>query len=152
MGRRDDPSRMSADCIFCSIVDGDIPARTVHETDDVLAFLDANPLAPGHTLVIPKAHAQHVGDLDDDLASDLFATVTELTPRVQAAVDAEGANVGINDGEAAGQEVPHVHVHIIPRFEGDGGAPLHAVGGKRPDLSEEELDAIADDVAAAIDG
>jgi len=143
---------MSADCIFCSIVDGDIPARTVHETDDVLAFLDANPLAPGHTLVIPKAHAQHVGDLDDDLASDLFATVTELTPRVQAAVDAEGANVGINDGEAAGQEVPHVHVHIIPRFEGDGGAPLHAVGGKRPDLSEEELDAIADDVAAAIDG
>jgi len=124
---------MSADCIFCSIVDGDIPARTVHETDDVLAFLDANPLAPpGHTLVIPKAHAQHVGDLDDDLASDLFAAVTELTPRVQAAVDAEGANVGINDGEAAGQEVPHVHVHVIPRFEGDGGAPLHAVGGKRP--------------------
>jgi len=114
---------MSADCIFCSIVDGDIPARTVHETDDVLAFLDANPLAPGHTLVIPKAHAQHVGDLDDDLASDLFAAVTELTPRVQAAVDAEGANVGINDGEAAGQEVPHVHVHVIPRFEGDGGAP-----------------------------
>jgi len=151
MGRRDDSSRMSADCIFCSIVDGDIPARTVHETDDVLAFLDANPLAPGHTLVIPKAHAQNVGDLDDDLASDLFAAVTELTPRVQAAVDAEGANVGINDGEAAGQEVPHVHVHVIPRFEGDGGAPLHAVGGKRPDLSEEELDAIADDVAAAID-
>ena len=138
---------MSDDCIFCSIVAGDIPARTVHETDDVLAFLDANPLAPGHTLVIPKAHARHVGDLDDDLASDLFAAVTDLTPRVKEAVDADAANVGINDGEAAGQEVPHVHVHVIPRFEGDGGAPLHAVGGERPDLSDEELDAIAADIA-----
>ncbi len=138
---------MSDDCIFCSIVAGDIPARTVHETDDVFAFLDANPLAPGHTLVIPKVHAQHVGDLDADLASDLFAAVTELTPRVQDAVDADAANVGINDGEAAGQEVPHVHVHVIPRFDDDGGAPIHAVGGERPDLSDEELDAIAADIA-----
>ncbi|MDZ5811575.1 HIT family protein [Halorubrum sp. AD140] len=138
---------MSDDCVFCSIVDGDIPARTVHETDDVLAFLDANPLARGHTLVIPKAHARHVGDLEDDLASALFAAVAELTPRVQSAVDADGANVGINDGEAAGQEVPHVHVHVIPRFDGDGGAPLHAVGGERPDLSDDELDAVADAIA-----
>ncbi len=138
---------MSDDCVFCSIVAGDIPARTVHETDDVLAFLDANPLAAGHTLVIPKRHAQHVGDLDDALASELFAVVTELTPRVQAAVDADAANVGINDGAAAGQEVPHVHVHVIPRFEDDRGAPLHAVGGTRPDLSEDELDAIAADIA-----
>ncbi|EMA65710.1 histidine triad (HIT) protein [Halorubrum aidingense JCM 13560] len=138
---------MSDDCIFCSIVDGEIPARIVHETDDVVAFLDANPLARGHTLVIPKTHAQHVGDLDDDLAAALFAAVTELTPHVQSTVGADGANVGINDGEAAGQEVPHAHVHIIPRFEGDGGAPLHAVGGERPDLSDDELDAVADAIA-----
>ena len=147
MSHRADPSRMSADCVFCSIVDGDIPARTVHETDDVLAFLDANPLARGHTLVIPKEHARHVDDLDDDLASELFAAVTELTPRVQSTVGADGATVGINDGEAAGQEVPHVHVHIIPRFDGDGGAPLHAVGGERPDLSDDELDAIGEAIA-----
>ena len=147
MSRAADRSRMSDDCIFCSIVAGDIPARTVHETDDVLAFLDANPLARGHTLVIPKSHARHVGDLDGELASELFAAVTELTPRVQAAVDADGANVGINDGEAAGQEVPHVHVHVIPRFEGDGGAPLHAVGGERPDLTDDELDAVAEAIA-----
>ncbi len=139
---------MSTDCIFCSIVAGDIPARIVHETDDVLAFLDANPLSRGHTLVIPKAHAQHVGDLDGDLAGALFAAVTELTPRIQAAVDADAANVGINDGEAAGQEVPHAHVHVIPRFDGDGGAPIHAVAGDAPDLSDDELDA----VAAAITG
>jgi histidine triad (HIT) family protein len=147
MGRAADLPGMSDDCIFCSIVAGDIPARTVHETDDVLAFLDANPLARGHTLVIPKSHAQHVGDLDGDLAGELFAAVTELTTRVESTVGADGANVGINDGEAAGQEVPHVHVHIIPRFEGDGGAPLHAVGGERPDLSDDELDAVAEAIA-----
>ncbi|QHS16612.1 HIT family protein [Halopenitus persicus] len=135
---------MSDDCIFCSIVDGDIPARTVAETDDVLAFLDANPLARGHTLVIPKAHHEHVGDLPADLSGAVFDVVAELTPRVQAAVDADGANVGINDGAAAGQEVPHVHVHIVPRFEGDGGAPIHAVAGERPDLDDDELDAVAE--------
>lgn len=143
---------MSDDCVFCSIVAGDIPARTVYETDEVLAFLDANPLARGHTLVIPKTHAARVADLDGDRASALFDAVAELTPRVQEAVDADAANVGINDGEAAGQEVPHVHAHVIPRFEGDGGAPIHAVGGDRPDLSEEELDAVAEEVAATIDG
>ncbi|MFC7186447.1 HIT family protein [Halorubrum yunnanense] len=138
---------MSDDCIFCSIVAGDIPARTVRETDDVLAFLDANPLSRGHALVIPKSHAQHVGDLDDDLAGELFAVVTDLVPHIGSTVGADGANVGINDGEAAGQEVPHVHVHVIPRFEGDGGAPLHAVGGERPDLSDDELDAVAEAIA-----
>jgi histidine triad (HIT) family protein len=142
---------MSDDCIFCSIVDGEIPARTVYETDDVLAFLDANPLARGHTLVIPKAHAERVGDLDADTASAVFDAVSDLTPRVQDAVDADAATVGINDGEAAGQEVPHVHAHVVPRFEGDGGAPIHAVAGARPDLSDDELDGIAGDVADAID-
>ena len=141
---------MSDDCVFCSIVAGDIPARTVYETDDVLAFLDANPLARGHTLVIPKAHAQHVGDLGTDLSSAVFGAVAELTPRIRDAVDADAANVGVNDGEAAGQEVPHVHAHIVPRFEGDGGSPIHAVAGTPPNLSDEELDDVADEISAAV--
>jgi len=140
---------MPEDCVFCSIVDGDIPARTVHETDDVLAFLDATPLAPGHTLVIPKAHHQHVGDLPATLSRAVFDVVAELTPRVRDAVDADAATVGVNDGPAAGQEVPHMHAHIIPRDEDDGGAPIHAVAGARPDLSDEELDGIAADVRNA---
>ena len=135
---------MSADCIFCSIVAGDIPAQTVYETDSVLAFLDANPLARGHTLVIPKSHARHVGDLDADLASDLFDAVATLTPRIEAAVDADGANVGVNDGEAAGQDVLHLHVHLVPRFDGDGGRDVTAVAGERPDLTDEAMDDIAD--------
>lgn len=137
---------MSEDCIFCSIVAGDIPARVVYEDDETLAFLDANPLAPGHTLVIPRAHHERLTDLDDDTASAVFQALYDLTGAVEAGVDADGSNVGFNNGEAAGQEVPHVHGHIIPRFENDGGSPVHAVAGERPDLSDDELDDIAADI------
>ncbi len=94
------------DCIFCQIVAGDIPSRTVYEDDDVLAFLDANPLAPGHTLVIPKAHHERLNDLPADVGSAVFAAVHELTPAVEDAVDASASTVAFNNGEAAGQEVP----------------------------------------------
>lgn len=137
---------MSDECIFCRIVDGDIPARVVYEDDDVLAFLDANPLAPGHTLVIPKEHYE---DLEATPAEDgemTFAAVHYLTPIVKEAVDAAGSNIGVNDGEVAGQEVDHLHVHIIPRFEGDGGGPIHNVAGERPELSDDKLDDIANTI------
>ncbi|RDZ42923.1 HIT family protein [Haloferax sp. Atlit-19N] len=137
-----------SDCIFCAIVDGDIPGRIVHETEHSLAFLDANPLASGHTLVVPKEHHARLDEVPADAAADLFAAVNDLVPRVEAAVDADATNVGINNGPAAGQEVDHVHVHIVPRFEGDGGSPIHAVAGERPDLSDEELA----DIEAAISG
>jgi histidine triad (HIT) family protein len=137
------------DCIFCGIVDGGVPSRTVYEDDTVVAFLDANPLAPGHTLVVPKAHHERLNDAPADVAADLFRAVHELAPRVESAVDADATTVGVNNGEAAGQEVPHVHVHLVPRFEGDSGGPIHAVAGSRPDLSDEELDDIAADIEAS---
>lgn len=142
---------MSEDCIFCSIVAGDIPAHTVYEDDDVVAFLDANPLAPGHTLVIPTAHHETLGDLPEDEAEALFEALHALVPVVEAAVDADATTIGFNNGAAAGQEVPHVHGHVVPRFVGDGGHPIHAVAGDRPDLSDDELDAIAANVAARFD-
>lgn len=135
--------------IFEKIIAGEIPSRSVYETDTVFAFLDANPLAPGHTLVVPKEPYERVGDMPADVASDVFAAVHQLTPKVEAAVDADAVTIGVNDGEASGQEVPHVHVHLVPRFEGDGGGPIHAVAGERPDLSEEELDAIASGISDA---
>ena len=135
------------DCIFCRIVEGEIPSRTVYETDGALAFLDANPLAPGHTLVIPPAHHQHLQELDGHSAHALYETLHDLVPVVEDAVDADASNVAFNNGPAAGQEVPHVHGHIIPRFEGDGGNPIHAIAGERPELSDAELDDIADDIA-----
>lgn len=141
---------MSEDCIFCSIVDGDISGRIVHETDTTLAFLDANPLAPGHTLVIPKAHHERLNDTPTDLAADVMASLRDVTIAVEDAVDADGSNVAFNNGEAAGQEVPHLHGHVIPRFEGDGGNPIHAVAGDRPVLADDELDAIADGIESAL--
>ena len=132
--------------IFEQIIAGDIPARIVYETETVAAFLDANPLAPGHTLVVPKEPYERLDEMPGDVAADLWAAVQELTPRIEAAVDADATTVGVNNGEAAGQEVPHVHVHVVPRFEGDGGGPIHAVAGDRPDLSEGELDDIADSI------
>jgi histidine triad (HIT) family protein len=137
---------MSADCIFCRIVDGELPSRTVYEDESVQAFLDANPLSRGHTLVVPKAHHERVNDLPEELARELFAAVHELTDRVERAVDADATTVAFNNGTAAGQEVDHVHCHVVPRFEGDGGRPIHAVVEHRPELSDADLD----DVAAKI--
>jgi len=133
-------------CIFCRIAAGDAPSRTVHEDETTLAFLDANPLAPGHTLVVPKAHHERLGDLPADLATDVFAAVHQLTPAVEAAVDADATTVAFNNGAAAGQEVPHVHAHVVPRFPADGSRPIHALIGDRPTLSDAEMD----DLAAAI--
>ncbi|GGM37843.1 HIT family protein [Haloarcula argentinensis] len=139
---------MSEDCIFCQIVAGDIPGRTVYEDDTVLAFLDANPLSPGHTLVIPKAHHERLNDTPADVAGAVMSTLHELVPAVEAAVDAPASTVAFNNGEEAGQEVPHVHGHIVPRFEDDGGRPIHALVTDRPDLSDDELDAIESDIVA----
>lgn len=132
-----------ADCIFCSIVGGDIPSHTVAETNHAMAFLDVNPLAPGHTLVVPKGHYETIGDIPNSQRPAVFDLLGELTGVVERAVDADASTVGFNNGEAAGQEIPHAHGHIIPRFRGDGGGPIHAVAGTRPDLSDDEMDEIA---------
>ncbi|WP_323172689.1 HIT family protein [Natrialba sp. PRR66] len=132
--------------IFTQIIEGEIPARIVYEDDTTVAFLDANPLAPGHTLVIPRDEFERLDDVPDDVAADLYETIHRMVPAVEESVDADATTVAFNNGEAAGQEVPHVHCHIVPRFEGDGGGPIHAVAGDRPDLADDELDDIAADI------
>ncbi|WP_440766582.1 HIT family protein [Natronorubrum sp. DTA7] len=132
--------------IFSQIVEGEIPARVVYEDETTMAFLDANPLAPGHTLVIPKDEYERLNDIPDDVATDLYATIHRLIPAVEESVDADATTVAFNNGEEAGQEVPHVHCHIVPRFEGDGGGPIHAIAGDRPELGDDELDDIAADI------
>ena len=140
---------MSDDCIFCRIVDGEIPSRAVYEDDEVFAFLDVNPLAWGHTLVVPKAHDPRIGGLPDGVAAAVFARMSELAPAVERAMGADGMTVAVNDGPAAGQEVPHVHGHLVPRFEDDGAGPIHALGWKRPDLDDEALDDVAESIRDA---
>jgi histidine triad (HIT) family protein len=138
---------MSDDCIFCAIVDGEIPGRIVQEDDETLAFLDANPLAEGHTLVIPKAHHERVDDLPADLAGAVGRAIAAVAPAVEDAVDAPATTIAYNNGEAAGQEVPHVHAHVVPRFPDDGGRPIHALFPDRPDPSDAELDDLAERIA-----
>lgn len=139
---------MSEDCVFCGIVEGAIPSFDVYEDGAVYAFLDANPLARGHTLVIPKAHHERIQDLPTADADAVFGALSALVGPVEEAVTADASTVAFNNGPAAGQEVPHVHGHVIPRFEDDGGAPIHAIAGERPALSDDELDAIAADIRA----
>jgi histidine triad (HIT) family protein len=135
-------------CIFCRIARGEVPARKVYEDEQVLAFLDAFPLARGHTLVIPRQHVERVELLGDQQARALFAAVHKLTGRVQLATKAGGATIAVNNGRDAGQEVPHVHVHIVPRHAGDKAGPIHGMAWERPRPTEQEQDALATSVRA----
>jgi histidine triad (HIT) family protein len=141
---------MSADCIFCGIVGGEIPGNVVYETEETVAFLDANPLAAGHTLVVPREHHERLTDMPESLAEQVMATLYRVTDAVEATVEADATTVAFNNGEAAGQEVPHVHGHVVPRFEGDGGHPIHAVVDGRPDLSESDIETIAEEIGARL--
>ncbi|MFB6153479.1 MAG: HIT family protein [Halodesulfurarchaeum sp.] len=142
---------MPEGCVFCRIVAGEAEARMVYEDDATAAFLDVNPLARGHTLVVPTDHHETLEDLPAGKAIELMETIHRLVPEIEAAVEADATTVGINNGTAAGQEIDHVHAHIIPRFRGDGGRPIHAVAGGKPALTDEELDDVAEDIAALVD-
>ncbi len=135
------------DCIFCRIVAGEIPSHTVHEDEEAYAFLDANPLARGHTLVVPTAHHEHIEDMPAALAGSVMETLHAVVPAVEDAVGADATTVAFNNGAAAGQEVPHVHGHVIPRSEGDGSGPIHSLFADRPDLDDDDLAVVAENVA-----
>lgn len=136
-------------CIFCKIARGEIPSLKVHEDAETLAFLDISPLAEGHTLVVPKAHAVLVQDLSPDASRALWASVQTVAAKLQKALGAEGTTIGVNNGRAAGQEVPHVHVHVVPRRSGDGAGPVHALFPQRPNIGKDELAKLAERVRGA---
>ncbi|MCL7413287.1 MAG: HIT family protein [ANME-2 cluster archaeon] len=134
------------DCIFCKIVNADIPSFTVYQDNDTLAFLDINPDTRGHTLVIPKKHAENITDMDDRDIAFVFRTVRKVVRGLQAAIEPEGFNLVVNHGEVAGQIIPHFHCHIIPRNTGDGIE--YKSGGST--LSTQELEELAVKVAEHI--
>ncbi len=118
------------DCIFCKIVNKEIPNYTVYEDEQVLAFLDIFPHAEGHTVVIPKVHAENLLQLNDELIAAVFVAVKKVQEKLQSAVKPEGFSVGWNHGEAGGQAVPHLHVHVLPRWNNDGGGSMHSITKK----------------------
>lgn len=107
-------------CIFCKIVTGQVPCQQVYRDEHVLAFLDIGPLAPGHLLVVPLEHYGSMAEMPTREAGAIGAVLPRLVNAVLSATSAAGVNVLQNNGKAAGQEVPHVHVHLIPRRAADG--------------------------------
>jgi len=108
------------DCIFCKIIQGEIPATKVYEDEKVLAFMDINPLNDGHTLIVPKRHAETIFEIDPQ---DLIATMKvaqKLAIAIKKALNSDGMIVVQLNNKAAGQMVPHLHIHLIPRWENDG--------------------------------
>src|SRR5947199_208993 len=118
-------------CVFCRIVAGEIPAEVVAREPEVVAFLDTQPLADGHVLVVPRAHVALVEDLEPGAADALFRAVVRLARPVREALGAAGTTIGVNNGDATGQTIPHVHVHIVPRWPGDGAGSIHTIFRRR---------------------
>lgn len=114
-----------ADCVFCKIVAGEVPSQKVYEDEHYLAFLDINPINPGHTLVVPKAHFADLMVAPVETAAGLMRVAKNIAPAVVAGAGAEGFNLGLNNGRVAGQIVDHVHLHIMPRLANDGHKLWH---------------------------
>ena len=126
------------DCIFCKIAKKEIPSKIITETKNSIAFLDVFPLSRGHTLVIPKCHYEKVQDMTDMDNADLFNTVHKVISKVDKLTGA--TLLAIHNGKDSGQEIPHVHVHLIPRQSSDQAGPVHSMFKDRTKLSDEELD------------
>jgi len=142
----------SGGCVFCEILAGRARASLVHRDDRSCAFMDILPVNPGHVLVIPVSHAALLGELDPESGADLF----RVGQRVAAAIrrsdrHCEGVNLLLADGEAAGQEIFHVHLHVIPRYRGDGSGFRFGTRGVSPP-ARTELDQIAERLRTSLEG
>jgi histidine triad (HIT) family protein len=130
-------------CVFCNIVKRTVPESMVYSDEKVLAFMDIQPVNPGHVLVIPRVHASGLSDLDEEIGAHMFKVGIRVAAAVKrSGVKCEGINLWLSDGRAAFQEIFHVHLHVIPRFEGDN---LRISFGRRYSIkpARDELDAIA---------
>ena len=132
-------------CIFCTIIAGEIPSATVYEDDDVKAILDVNPAARGHVIVLPKKHASDVFSISDEDLSKAICVAKKIAIAVKEAYKCDGVNILQNNGEAAGQTVFHLHIHVIPRFEGD----TISVKWKQGEMPA-DLDVIAGEIKACL--
>ncbi|MCU9612507.1 HIT family protein [Caldibacillus lycopersici] len=134
-----------SDCIFCKIINGDIPSAKVYEDENVFAFLDISQVTKGHTLVIPKKHQANVFELTPEVAQNVFAAVPKIANGLKKAFNPIGLNVLNNNGEKAGQSVFHFHLHLIPRYgKGDGFGAVWET--HTSEYSPEELQTIAKNI------
>ncbi len=125
-------------CIFCSIINKEIPSdNIIYEDDSSIGLLDINPIAPGHSLVIPKTHVENILGLPDEKIGGVFSAVKKVTKILEKSLKPDGFTYGVND--RIGQTVWHLHILIIPRYKNDGGASVHQVISNPPKESLEEI-------------
>ena len=136
---------MSTDCLFCKIIRGELPSYKIYEDEKTLAFLDIYPVNAGHTLVVPKHHSQNIFDIAPADWAAVCENARKISIAIEKALGCDGVNIAMNNREHAGQVVPHPHLHIIPRFKGDGLKlmPQHK-------YSEGETEPVAEKIRSAL--
>lgn len=133
-------------CIFCKIVQGEIPSHKIHETETTLAFLDIDPINIGHSLVIPKEHFENIYEIPDEILGDLMKSAKKLAKAIKKGLKADGINVTMNNDHAAGQRVFHLHIHVIPRLHDDG----HPIWQGKRNYEEGEKDEVTKKITEAL--
>lgn len=131
------------DCIFCKIANGEIPSKTLYEDEEFRVILDLGPATRGHALILPKEHAANLYELPDNIAADALVLGKKMAKRMRDKLRCDGLNLVQNNGEAAGQTVEHFHIHLIPRYRGDG-QNINWIPGNP---SQEELEAVRKEIA-----
>lgn len=127
---------MKDDCIFCKLANGVFPTNSIYEDECVKVILDAGPATKGHALVIPKEHYQNIFDIEDTTLANAMKVAKKVAARMQDILNCDGVNIVQNNKEAAGQTVPHFHIHVIPRYKNDGQNILW--DPKEPDENEQK--------------
>lgn len=130
------------DCIFCKIANGEIPSKTVYEDEMFRAILDLGPATKGHTLILPKEHADNLFELSEETAKAVLPVAKKIAAKLQANLKCDGLNLVQNNGEVAGQTVMHFHLHMIPRYEGDG----QKIGWVPGEPTQDELEATKEQI------
>ena len=134
------------ECIFCKIALKKIKTNIIIENDKAMAFLDAFPLSKGHTLVIPKAHYSKIQELDENSSQSVFNLVWKISNPIEKATGVNSTTIAIHNGKEAGQEIPHVHIHLIPRKRGDGAGPVHSMFRNKPDVNSFDMSSLVEDI------
>ena len=133
---------MRDDCIFCKIANGQIPTNSIYEDEDFNVILDASPATRGHALILPKRHAANIYELPEEECEKVFVLAKKLVLHMKDRLECDGFNVVQNNGEIAGQTVFHFHVHLIPRYKGDGNEDK--LGWNHIELSDDEFKSLAE--------
>jgi histidine triad (HIT) family protein len=137
-------------CIFCKIAAGKIPTKVIVQNERAMALLDAFPLAAGHTLVIPKSHYAKVQEMSREDAMAVFEITWQVSDAVEAGSQVSASTIAVHNGREAGQEIPHVHVHIVPRKSSDGAGPIHSMFKNRPKIGSDEMDTLRSKIAGSL--